>query len=112
MGYTWTDGELITATKLNNTGGGDTGLIEYDTNSAELNKTYNELLAMLNDGIMPHYVYVFDDSPEIFTYNYLLTALYTNGSNSYIARFSSSYANNLDEQVFASSTADGTLIFD
>lgn len=29
MGYTWTDGELITATKLNNTGGGGVDCIIY-----------------------------------------------------------------------------------
>ena len=112
MGYTWTDGELITATKLNNTGGGDTGLIEYDINSGELNKTYNELLAMLNDGIIPHYVYVFEDSPNIDTYCYTLTHLYTNGSNSYIAQFLSWSGGGSMVDSFVSSTADGTLVYD
>ena len=111
MGYTWTDGELITATKLNNTGGGDTGLIEYDTNSGELNKTYNELLAMINDGIMPHYVYVFDDSPDIiYSVYYLYNISYEGGD--YMAYFATATGGSMNAHGFLSSTADGTLIFD
>ena len=47
MGYTWTDGELITATKLNNTGGGcfDVGVAD-----GVLDKTWTEILTALSGG--------------------------------------------------------------
>lgn len=53
MGYTWTDGELITATKLNNTGGGG-GLAHYTDTSGTLNCTYNDLLADITAGRLPY----------------------------------------------------------
>lgn len=46
MGYTWTDGELITATKLNNTGGSGTPLVVTVTESgADLicDATFNDV---------------------------------------------------------------------
>ena len=58
MGYTWTDGELITATKLNNTGGGDYDFtitadwddvnIEYE-NLALDSGTYSDLVTKLQN---------------------------------------------------------------
>ena len=53
MGYTWTDGELITATKLNNTGGGG-GLAHYTDTSGTLDCTYNDLLADITAGRLPY----------------------------------------------------------
>ena len=53
MGYTWTDGELITATKLNNTGGGG-GLAHYTDTSGTLDCTYNDLLADITAGQLPY----------------------------------------------------------
>ena len=42
MGYTWTDGELITATKLNNTGGGYDAVIRLThTNDSGIDSTAN-----------------------------------------------------------------------
>ena len=56
MGYTWTDGELITATKLNNTGGGGASGLVVDT-SDELDKTWNEINAMVSAGTLPFMKY-------------------------------------------------------
>ena len=53
MSYTWTNGELITATKLNNTGGGG-GLAHYTDTSGTLDCTYNDLLADITAGRLPY----------------------------------------------------------
>ena len=49
MGYTWTDGELITATKLNNTGGADYDFIIEDDGDGytAVKGTYNEVYTAL-----------------------------------------------------------------
>ena len=47
MGYTWTDGELITATKLNNTGG---GCFDISVEDGVLDKTWTEILTALTAG--------------------------------------------------------------
>lgn len=58
MGYTWTDGELITATKLNNTGGG--GFSQYTATvnggTITLSCSYNDLISDISAGIMPYVV--------------------------------------------------------
>ena len=55
MGYTWTDGELITATKLNNTGGGGgiDALIykERGTGNWQIVGDFNSALAKVQDGV-------------------------------------------------------------
>ena len=53
MSYTWTTGETITAAKLNATG---TGLCTFDNDAVD--KSYNELLAMFNSGIIPCFVVI------------------------------------------------------
>ena len=50
MGYTWTDGELITATKLNNTGGG--GAIIATLENGAIEYSFNELLSYVNGGYL------------------------------------------------------------
>lgn len=49
MGYTWTDGELITATKLNNTGGGDF-LYDIGVEDGTLDKTWTEIYTAHSGG--------------------------------------------------------------
>ena len=49
MGYTWTDGELITATKLNNTGGGDI-LYDIGVEDGTLDKTWTEIYTAHSGG--------------------------------------------------------------
>lgn len=52
MAYTWTNGELITAEKLNNTGGSTTVVtITYDQHEGySADKTYLELAAVIEGG--------------------------------------------------------------
>lgn len=65
MGYTWTDGELITATKLNNTGGGGGGFSQYTATvsggNLYLDCSYNDLVADIADGKIPYIVASSDD---------------------------------------------------
>ena len=104
MGYTWTDGELITATKLNNTGGGGTSGLVTDT-SDELDKSYNEIMAMVSAGTLPFIHY---DS------GYIARLIYHDDSEDYVVQFgfydieNSVYSTNM----YISSTADGTLVLD
>ena len=104
MGYTWTDGELITATKLNNTGGGGTSGLVTDT-SDELDKSYNEIMAMVSAGTLPFIKY--DNG-------YVLHLSYISDSNNYQVIFSAYDAinNTMAFNVYFCSTADGTLVLD
>ena len=99
MGYTWTDGELITATKLNNTGGGGTSGLVTDT-SDELDKSYNEIMAMVTAGTLPFMIFngetlymSFIDDGELYEVDFAY-----NGGNA--------------TRNYISSTADGTLVLD
>ena len=62
MAYTWTDGELITAEKLNNTGGGDVGgafivnltITEYSAEDYVItaDKSFSEVQAAIENGML------------------------------------------------------------
>ena len=59
MAYTWKDGELITAEKLNNTGGGS-GLVVNVTTETQgdatiytMDKTAREIITCFESGMMP-----------------------------------------------------------
>lgn len=84
MGYTWTDGELITATKLNNTGGGGGGLSQYTATPSgadvNLDCSYNDLVADITAGKVPYIV----NSSDNLTFGILLS-LQTGAD--YIANF-------------------------
>ena len=107
MGYTWTDGELITATKLNNTGGGGTSGLVTDT-SDELDKTYNELMATLNAGALPFIVYEYDTD----AYAVLRIQQMYIEDGTYTVTFSGGDLGDPFFRVYVSSTADGTLVLD
>ena len=58
MAYTWTDGELITAEKLNNTGNGSlvvnvTAEIQDDVTIYTMDKTAREIITCFESGMMP-----------------------------------------------------------
>lgn len=55
MAYTWTDGELITAAKLNNTGGGG-GFLDITDTEGVLDKTWTEIFTALSDGEIPRII--------------------------------------------------------
>lgn len=102
MGYTWTDGELITATKLNNTGGGGTSGLCTNTGGT-LDKSYNDLLGMLNDGVIPYIVGVEGDTTRVCV---LMDVLI---DDKYYADF---YAKENDTAYpYESATADGYLTY-
>ena len=103
MGYTWTDGELITATKLNNTGGGGTSGLVVDTED-ELDKSYNEIMAMVSAGTLPFIK---------FNSGYVWTLINIDDSNDYVVDFGGTDINgDFDHNHYVSSTADGTLVLD
>ena len=70
MGYTWTDGELITATKLNNTGG---GFLEVTDTEGVLDKTWTEIFTALSDGEIPRIISNGEDFADI---RFLSSAIY------------------------------------
>lgn len=110
---TWTSGEVITATKLNHmedgiagAGGGTSGLVT-DT-SGTLDKTWNEIGAMVSAGALP-YLYGSVNGGYIIPLVY-----YDTDGYEYFAMFS---YYDLDgeswvTQSYTSSTADGTLVLD
>lgn len=50
MGYTWTDGELITATKLNNTGGGGNATVRLSATAyTTVTQTYGYIVYAIYD---------------------------------------------------------------
>ena len=80
MGYTWTDGELITATKLNNTGGGGYDAVirlTHANNSGAdtavnltpsiVSGTFSQLHAMLDDTEVPNILVEYYHPYGIFT---------------------------------------------
>lgn len=114
---TWNTGDTITAAAMNkiengiaNAGGGGVLIVEYD--GSELDKTWNELKASMDAGVIPMIVDYFDDSPE-YIYRYcMLQSLSYNGSL-YIALFSCTDSGNDTYSLgFVSSSATGTLVYD
>ena len=102
MGYTWTDGELITATKLNNTGGGGTsGLVTVT--SGTMDKSYNELMAIVNAGTLPFYIRESDNAVFVFSMD-------ETSGNDYAVDFFSTGVN--DGVMFVASDADDALVLD
>ena len=102
MGYTWTDGELITATKLNNTGGGGTsGLVTVT--SGTMDKSYNELMAIVNAGTLPFYI----DEDEKTVYMF---AKDETVGNDYAVDFFSGIENS--GILYVASDADDPLVLD
>ena len=70
MAYTWTNGELITAAKLNQTGGGG-GVIIATLENTAIEYSFNELLSYVNNGYL-----VYLENPDSADYSrYLLMEL-------------------------------------
>ena len=63
MGYTWTDGELITATKLNNTGGGGCAIVELSaTGFPTSTQSYGYIAYAVYDDNNSMWIVLQDDS--------------------------------------------------
>ena len=106
---TWSTGDTITASAMNkiengiaNAGGGVSGLCT-DT-SGTLDKSYNEIMAMITAGALPFLL--LEDSAD--TYN-LLPLYYIANDGVYEVDFLFS---NGDTRNYISSTADGDLELD
>lgn len=113
MAYTWTTGETITAEKLNATGGlpsvtsSDNGKVLSVVNGAwaadargkvvfdgsGINKSFNDLLAMFNQGIIPWFIDEFEDDGE-HIYRFMTCSYAGFAEGDYSAFFSSVYAGN------------------
>lgn len=107
---TWTTGDTITASAMNkieqgiaNAGGGVSGLCT--ATSGTLDKSYNDLLGMLNNGVIPYFI----DTPDANTHSiYVLTDLMIDGD--YYADWYCKYADDLAHTTNAS--ADGYMSFE
>lgn len=119
MSYTptsWSTGDTITAAAMNkiengiaNAGGGGTLIVGLD--GSQLDKTWNELKASMEAGVIPMIIDFYDDSPE-YIYHYLtLNNLSYNGSV-YVAFFSCQDSNGSFNLGFVSASATGTLVED
>lgn len=63
MSYTWTDGELITATKLNNTGGGGCAIVELSaTGYSTVSQVYGWIVYALYDDVNSRWVVTADNT--------------------------------------------------
>jgi len=107
---TWTTGDTITATALNkiengiaSAGGGVNGLVT-DT-SDTLDKTYNEIMAMVSAGAIPFI---------IFSDGFIYRLYWIDDSDGYGVGFG--YYDPMDgaflDKVYFSSTADGQMVLD
>ena len=113
MSYTptsWSTGDTITAAAMNkiengiaNAGGGTSGLVT-DTND-ELDKTWNEINAMVSAGTIPFIK---------FSDGYIYRLFWIDDSDGYAVAFG--FYNDNEQQfisvVYVSATADGTLVLD
>ena len=81
MAYTWTNGELITAAKLNQTGGGG-GIFYVGENDSILDKTWAEIYAAMDNNI----VIIKSSAVDNISLNYIASA-YTDGEAYYITDF-------------------------
>lgn len=111
MAYTptnWVTGDTVTATKMNkleqgvaNAGGGGLVTVTSDT----LDKTYNEISAMVSQGIIP---FIVNDN------GYIYSLFWYSDDDGYNATFG--YFNPNDKEFLAnayfSSTADGQMVLD
>lgn len=104
---TWVTGDTITTTKLNKieqgiagAGGGVSGLCT-DTNGT-LDKSYNEIVAIIEQGTIPFYV---DDG-------FLWRVFWYSDDDGYNVSFFSFPESSFDERAYYSSTADGQLVLD
>ena len=113
MSYTptsWSTGDTITAAAMNkieqgiaNAGGGVSGLCTVTTGT--MDKSYNDLLGMLNNGVIPYFI----DTPDANTYSiYVLTDLMIDGD--YYADWYCKYSD--DTQSCSNASADGYMSFD
>ena len=112
---TWTTGDTITASAMNkiengiaSAGGGGLVTVENGT----LDKNFNELKAMVESGIAPFIISVFDDSPEIYTRALSVGCLWTDGS-SWSATFGCvDLGGQIYSEAYVASSATGTLVLD
>ena len=64
MSYTWTNGEVITAEKLNQTGGGLRVNVIGSEPNFSLDKTYKEIMAAVEAGAVV-YIYFTEDTNNV-----------------------------------------------
>ena len=99
---------LVDGQELGTGGDVDYGLIRYSDDS--INKNYNELKAMLEAGIVPHYIVIYEEDGDVLVWNYtLVELLYSSGT--YTARFVY-YTDTWYSSAFIADSATGTMIED
>lgn len=122
MGYTWTDGELITATKLNNTGGGGgydfTINADWDDNGNLYDNplldsgTYSDLVSAIQNGTIVNGLLLGSYSGRSFL-NRLDNYLYLSQDNQISVGFVGlSPTTNAIESYYFIIESDGTVFAD
>lgn len=61
MSYTWQNGEVITAEKLNNTG----NIVMLPTTQDGLDVSFNEIVAFLQQGVLPVMIDSYEDGMDV-----------------------------------------------
>lgn len=115
MGYTWTDGELITATKLNNTGGADYDfVIEWDNAEQEFvatKGTYNDVYtAMQTRTVVGLYKELTSSGQSIWSRYVPLTYAFFYSSNSTINLGGVYNDGSMTQGVSLTWYSDGTIV--
>ena len=102
MAYTWTNGELITANKLNQMGGSD-NTFPVGMNEDGLDKTWTEIYDAVTSGKLV-YMYWYDTGDVIGNLLFLRSIIYDSGeANPYRI-----YITGWDDSMgYAASSADG-----
>lgn len=101
----WQTGDIVTAEKLNKlesgvqnaSGGGAGGFMLVSHTDSGINKSYNELLAAVNNSIMPVVVVTYEDGTDtdgetetcLYELQSLVSARSTEEGNNYQAKFRS-----------------------
>lgn len=120
MAYTWTNGELITAEKLNATGGSGGGYdlvigALYNTGTYELtlDKTYSEIKTAIQNDNSVIVKFATDEQPTDYYLLYLCTAFIESGDSAEFRGVANVNQNSIDQDCiyidFANNAAYYTL---
>ena len=103
--YEWTNGEVITADKLNNTG----NIVMLPTTPDGLDVSFNDIASFLQQGVLPVIVELNADDHGVMMVCYLYAAIPHNGE--YYARFSGLVAGELEVVSFKANSPSEKMVW-